>query len=151
MRLIIDFAAGLLSREASRLTESFIFTVGVGDDFVMRLGVDSIENLRTGIMQVLHASKLSKVLPVTDFVRLINLLATLLVFESRFLLVSSAHERLWVRLVRSPTWGPGDHLEGGARHYPDGISSSRRKTNRDYRCENSMSHLTITLYITHSF
>lgn len=53
--------AGLLSREAARLTESFIFTVGVGDDFVMRLGVDSVENLRTGIIQTLHASKLPKV------------------------------------------------------------------------------------------
>ncbi|XP_050310240.1 diacylglycerol lipase-beta-like [Anthonomus grandis grandis] len=52
--------AGLLSREAARLSESFVFTVGVGDDFVMRLGVDSIENLRTGIIQTLHASKLPK-------------------------------------------------------------------------------------------
>lgn len=52
--------AGLLSREAARVTESFIFTIGVGDDFVMRLGVDSTENLRTGIIQVLHASCLPK-------------------------------------------------------------------------------------------
>lgn len=52
--------AGLISREAAKMTESFIFTVGVGDDFVMRLGVDSIENLRTGIIQVLHASRLPK-------------------------------------------------------------------------------------------
>ncbi|XP_060529277.1 diacylglycerol lipase-beta-like [Cylas formicarius] len=52
--------AGLISREAARITESFIFTVGVGDDFVMRLGVDSIENLRTGIIQTLHASRLPK-------------------------------------------------------------------------------------------
>ncbi|XP_025832678.1 sn1-specific diacylglycerol lipase beta [Agrilus planipennis] len=52
--------AGLLSREAARLTESFIFTIGVGDDFIMRLGVDSAENFRTGIIQVLHASRLPK-------------------------------------------------------------------------------------------
>lgn len=52
--------AGLLSREAARITESFIFTVGVGDDFIMRLGVDSIENLRTGIIQTLHASRIPK-------------------------------------------------------------------------------------------
>ena len=57
----MHFPAGLLSRDAARLTETFIFTVGVGDDFVMRLGVDSIENLRTGIIQTLHASKLPKV------------------------------------------------------------------------------------------
>lgn len=55
------FVAGVLSREAARLTESFIFTVGVGDDFVMRLGVDSIENVRTGIIQTLHATRLPKV------------------------------------------------------------------------------------------
>lgn len=58
---MFSFAAGLLSREAARATESFVFTVGVGDDFVMRLGVDSIENVRTGIIQTLHASKLPKV------------------------------------------------------------------------------------------
>lgn len=52
--------AGVLSREAARLTESFVFTVGVGDDFVMRLGVDSIENLRTGVIQTLHATRLPK-------------------------------------------------------------------------------------------
>ena len=53
--------AGLLSREAARLTENFIFTLGVGDDFVMRLGVDSVENLRTGIMETLFATRLPKV------------------------------------------------------------------------------------------
>ncbi|GJQ76054.1 hypothetical protein Trydic_g18105 [Trypoxylus dichotomus] len=52
--------AGVLSREAARVTESFVFTVGVGDDFVMRMGVDSIENVRTGIIQTLHASRLPK-------------------------------------------------------------------------------------------
>lgn len=57
---VFSITAGLLSRDAARITESFVFTVGVGDDFVMRLGVDSIENLRTGIIQTLHASKLPK-------------------------------------------------------------------------------------------
>ncbi|XP_044755828.1 diacylglycerol lipase-beta-like [Coccinella septempunctata] len=52
--------AGLISREAAKVSESFVFTVGVGDDFVMRLGVDSVENLRTGIIQVLQASRLPK-------------------------------------------------------------------------------------------
>lgn len=59
--LNVLFSAGLISREAAKITESFVFTVGVGDDFVMRLGVDSIENLRTGIIQTLHASRLPKV------------------------------------------------------------------------------------------
>lgn len=52
--------AGTITREAARITESFIFTVGVGDDFVMRLGVHSIENLRTALIQTLHATRLPK-------------------------------------------------------------------------------------------
>uniref|UniRef100_A0A8W7P7A3 sn-1-specific diacylglycerol lipase n=1 Tax=Anopheles coluzzii TaxID=1518534 RepID=A0A8W7P7A3_ANOCL len=52
--------AGLLSREAARCTESFAFTIGVGDDFVMRLGVDSIENLRTSVIETIRACKLPK-------------------------------------------------------------------------------------------
>lgn len=52
--------AGLLSREAARYTESYAFTIGVGDDFVMRLGVDSIENLRTSIIETIRACKLPK-------------------------------------------------------------------------------------------
>lgn len=52
--------AGLISREAARYTERFVFTVGVGDDLVMRLSVDSIENLRTKVIQTIHATKLPK-------------------------------------------------------------------------------------------
>ncbi|KAH9643340.1 hypothetical protein HF086_008827 [Spodoptera exigua] len=52
--------AGLISREAARFTESFVMTVGVGDDLVMRLSVHSIENLRTKIIQTIHATKLPK-------------------------------------------------------------------------------------------
>lgn len=53
--------AGLLSREAARVTESFVFTVGVGDDFVMRLCVESVENIRTNVIETLRACKLPKV------------------------------------------------------------------------------------------
>jgi sn1-specific diacylglycerol lipase len=53
--------AGLISREAARVTESFCFTVGVGDDFVMRLCVESIEDVRTKVIETLKASKLPKV------------------------------------------------------------------------------------------
>ncbi|KAL7022366.1 hypothetical protein ACKWTF_012212 [Chironomus riparius] len=52
--------AGLLSREAARITESFVFTVGVGDDFVMRLCVESVENIRTNVIETLRACKLPK-------------------------------------------------------------------------------------------
>lgn len=53
--------AGLVSRELARISEEFIFTIGVGDDFVMRLSVDSIENLRTRLLMVLRACRLPKV------------------------------------------------------------------------------------------
>lgn len=59
---IIFTTAGLITREAARYTESFVLTVGVGDDLVMRLSVHSIENLRTKIIQTIHATKLPKVL-----------------------------------------------------------------------------------------
>lgn len=52
--------AGLISRDAARYTESFAFTVGIGDDFVMRLGVESTENLRTSIIETIRACKLPK-------------------------------------------------------------------------------------------
>jgi len=55
------FVAGLLSREAARFTERFVLTIGVGDDFVMRLSVDSSEDLRTQILEVLGACRLPKV------------------------------------------------------------------------------------------
>lgn len=54
--------AGLLSRDAARVTEQFVFTLGVGDDFVMRLGIDSIENLRNNVIETIRACKLPKVL-----------------------------------------------------------------------------------------
>lgn len=54
--------AGLLSREAAKETESFVFTVGVGDDFVMRLCVESVENIRTNVIETLRACKLPKVM-----------------------------------------------------------------------------------------
>ncbi|CAH2251109.1 jg11812 [Pararge aegeria aegeria] len=52
--------AGLISRDAARFTESFVLSIGVGDDLVMRLSVHSIENLRTKVIQTIHATKLPK-------------------------------------------------------------------------------------------
>ncbi|XP_071573834.1 diacylglycerol lipase-beta-like isoform X1 [Temnothorax nylanderi] len=52
--------AGLLSREAARVTEEFVLTIGLGDDLVMRLSVDSTENLRTSLLTTLHACRLPK-------------------------------------------------------------------------------------------
>ncbi|XP_020283723.1 sn1-specific diacylglycerol lipase beta-like isoform X2 [Pseudomyrmex gracilis] len=52
--------AGLLSRDAARVTEEFVLTVGLGDDLVMRLSVDSIENLRTTLLTTLRACRIPK-------------------------------------------------------------------------------------------
>ncbi|XP_069704996.1 diacylglycerol lipase-beta-like [Periplaneta americana] len=52
--------AGVLSREAARYTEEFTFSLGVGDDFVMRLSVDSAEDMRTTLHHVLEATRLPK-------------------------------------------------------------------------------------------
>ncbi|XP_059481731.1 diacylglycerol lipase-beta-like isoform X2 [Neocloeon triangulifer] len=56
------FAApgGLLCPEAAAASESFTLTVGLGDDLVMRLGVDSIENLRTDLLTAIRCCMLPK-------------------------------------------------------------------------------------------
>ncbi|XP_032669809.1 sn1-specific diacylglycerol lipase beta-like isoform X1 [Odontomachus brunneus] len=52
--------AGLLSRDAARVTEEFVLTVGLGDDLVMRMSVESTENLRTSLVTILRACRLPK-------------------------------------------------------------------------------------------
>jgi sn1-specific diacylglycerol lipase len=54
--------SGLLSREAAKYTEQFAFTVVVGDDFVARINLESIESLKNGILETLDSCKLPKVL-----------------------------------------------------------------------------------------
>jgi len=61
MMICLLIAAAVLSREAARYTEEFTFSVGVGDDFAMRLSIDSAEDLRTTLHHVLEASRLPKV------------------------------------------------------------------------------------------
>jgi hypothetical protein len=63
---LLLLAAAVLSREAARYTEEFTFSVGVGDDFVMRLSIDSCEDLRTTLHHVLEASRLPKVKDVVQ-------------------------------------------------------------------------------------
>lgn len=96
------FKAGLISREAAKVSESFVFTVGVGDDFVMRLAVDSVENLRTGIVQVLQASRLPKVSLLNR--SLINL------FQCGCVAVSDSSQRFWICIIWGPSGGFRDHL-----------------------------------------
>ncbi|XP_058804009.1 diacylglycerol lipase-beta-like [Phymastichus coffea] len=52
--------AGLLSREAAKVTEEFVLSIGLGDDLVMRLSVDSMENFRTSLLITLQACRLPK-------------------------------------------------------------------------------------------
>ncbi|KAK2576891.1 hypothetical protein KPH14_005516 [Odynerus spinipes] len=52
--------AGVLSRDAAKVTEEFVLTVGLGDDFAMRLTVNSAEDLRTSLIVTLEACRLPK-------------------------------------------------------------------------------------------
>lgn len=61
MMILLLIAAAVLSRQAAHYTEKFTFSVGVGDDFAMRLSIDSAEDLRTNLHHVLEASRLPKV------------------------------------------------------------------------------------------
>ncbi|KAI5695411.1 hypothetical protein M8J75_016175 [Diaphorina citri] len=51
---------GLLSREAALLTEQFVMSVGVGDDFIMRISVESMEDCRAHMLHVLQNCRLPK-------------------------------------------------------------------------------------------
>lgn len=55
------FIAGLLSREAARVAEEFTLSIGVGDDMIMHMTIDSVEDLRTNMLQVLQSCRLPKV------------------------------------------------------------------------------------------
>ncbi|XP_054256907.1 diacylglycerol lipase-beta-like isoform X2 [Macrosteles quadrilineatus] len=50
----------VLTKPAAVYCESFVFTLGVGDDFAMRASVDKIETLRTQLFEVLQNSRLPK-------------------------------------------------------------------------------------------
>lgn len=67
--------AGLLSREAARIAEDFTLSVGVGDDMVMHMTIDNVEDLRTNMIQVLQSCRLPKVklfLIVPSIIRIYN-------------------------------------------------------------------------------
>ena len=51
----------MVSRELAKTSEEFVMTVGIGDDLVMRVGIDSVEDLRSNMLHVLHACRLPKV------------------------------------------------------------------------------------------
>lgn len=88
---------GLLCPEAAAASESFTLTVGLGDDLVMRLGVDSIENLRTDLLTAIRCCMLPKVIFTNKFKPLKNLKKKTFSISS----VSSIVKRLHVRHLRS--------------------------------------------------
>lgn len=53
--------SGLLTREAAKYTEQFVFTVVVGDDCISRISVEAVESLRTSILESLQSCRLPKV------------------------------------------------------------------------------------------
>ncbi|XP_031847279.1 diacylglycerol lipase-beta [Nomia melanderi] len=52
--------AGHLSRELAKMSEEFVLTVGIGDDFVMRLDVNSIIKLRNALLMAIRTCTLPK-------------------------------------------------------------------------------------------
>jgi sn1-specific diacylglycerol lipase len=50
-----------MTRKAAEYTENFVMTVGVGDDFIMRLSVENFEDLRSQLFHVLQSCRLPKV------------------------------------------------------------------------------------------
>lgn len=50
-----------MSKEGAEETKNFMMSVGLGDDFIMRLNVPNFEDLRTQIFNVLQACRLPKV------------------------------------------------------------------------------------------
>lgn len=53
--------SGLLSREAAKFTEHFVYTVVIGDDVIARISLEAVENLKVGILETLQSCKLPKV------------------------------------------------------------------------------------------
>lgn len=53
--------SSMLTREASKYTEQFSFTIIVGDDCFARISVEAVENLRNSILEVLQSCRLPKV------------------------------------------------------------------------------------------
>ncbi|BES97276.1 neural stem cell-derived dendrite regulator [Nesidiocoris tenuis] len=51
---------GLVTRKLAEVTEEFAMTVGLGDDFIMRLSIQGFENLRTQLFNVLQSCRLPK-------------------------------------------------------------------------------------------
>ncbi|XP_046681043.1 diacylglycerol lipase-beta-like isoform X4 [Homalodisca vitripennis] len=50
----------VITRAAAIYCESFVFTIGVGDDFAMRISVETIENLRAQLFEALQNCRLPK-------------------------------------------------------------------------------------------
>ncbi|XP_073981995.1 diacylglycerol lipase-beta-like isoform X2 [Rhodnius prolixus] len=51
---------GLLTKKAAEETEQFTMTVGLGDDFIMRLSIHNFEDLRSQMFNVLQSCRLPK-------------------------------------------------------------------------------------------
>lgn len=69
---ISSSSGGILTREVSELTESFVMSVGLGDDFIMRLSVKNTEEMRAQLFNVLQSCRLPKVTKVNWFPLLKN-------------------------------------------------------------------------------
>lgn len=53
--------SGILTREASKYTEQFAFTIVIGDDCFARISLEAVENLKIGVLETLQSCRLPKV------------------------------------------------------------------------------------------
>lgn len=61
---------GLLTREAAKYTEQFVFSVVIGDDCFARMSLEAVESLKIGVLESLQSCRLPKV-PFFDFSQII--------------------------------------------------------------------------------
>lgn len=61
IQTLTSILAPLLSREAARKAEDFVFSICVGDDLFMNFTVDIVEDLRTDLVEELQLCRLPKV------------------------------------------------------------------------------------------
>lgn len=52
---------GLLTREAAKYVEQFVFTIVIGDDCFARISLEAVESLKIGILETLQSCRLPKV------------------------------------------------------------------------------------------
>lgn len=106
----------MVSRDLAKMLEEFVMTIGVGDDLVMRMGIDSVEDLRSNMLHVLHTCRLPKVNFRWFFFQFLVFFELLLQPVLRFA-VSNIFKRIRLRVFRRTVQRSRIDLEIGSHPY----------------------------------